>query len=70
MELGVCVRDRPAAEVARLARFAEAHGYRHLFVPDVRARSTSVVSGRDAFVSLAAAFEATTELRCGVGVAA
>jgi alkanesulfonate monooxygenase SsuD/methylene tetrahydromethanopterin reductase-like flavin-dependent oxidoreductase (luciferase family) len=70
VELGVCVRDRPVDEVARLGRFAEARGYRHLFVPDLRARSTSIVSGRDAFVSLAAAFAVTTELRGGVGVAA
>lgn len=70
MDLGVCVRDRPVAEVARLGRFAEAHGYRHLFVPDLRGRSRTVTSGRDAFVSLAAVFEATTELRGGVGVAA
>jgi alkanesulfonate monooxygenase SsuD/methylene tetrahydromethanopterin reductase-like flavin-dependent oxidoreductase (luciferase family) len=70
VELGVCVRDRPVDEVARLGRFAQAHGYRHLFVPDVRAPGTPIVSGRDAFVSLAAAFEATTDLRAGVGVAA
>jgi alkanesulfonate monooxygenase SsuD/methylene tetrahydromethanopterin reductase-like flavin-dependent oxidoreductase (luciferase family) len=70
VELGVCVRDRPVDEVARLGRFVEAQGYRHLFVPDLRARSASIVSGRDAFVSLAAAFAVTTELRCGVGVAA
>jgi len=70
VELGVCVRDRPADEVARLGRFAEAHGYRHLFVPDVRVPGAPIMSGRDAFVSLAAAFEATTDLRAGVGVAA
>ena len=70
MQLGVCVRDRPVSEVARLGRFIEAHGYAHLFVPDVRARTATITSGRDAFVSLAAVFEATTELRAGVGVAA
>jgi alkanesulfonate monooxygenase SsuD/methylene tetrahydromethanopterin reductase-like flavin-dependent oxidoreductase (luciferase family) len=70
MELGVCVRDRPVAELARLGRSAESLGFRHLFVPDVRARTQTISSGRDAFVSLAAVFEATTELRAAVGVAA
>src|SRR5918998_507896 len=73
MELGICVRDLPAAEVARLGRFAEAHGYSHVFVPDVRggmADPAGQLSGRDAFVSLGALFEATSSVRGAVGVAA
>ena len=66
----MCVRDRPVDEVARLARFAEGCGYGHLFLPDLRGGGSWVTSGRDAFVSLGAAFEATTELRAGIGVAA
>lgn len=68
MELGICVRDVPAAEAARLGRFAEDHGFTHLFVPDVRGGAAP--TARDAFVALAAAFEATATLRAGVGVAA
>ena len=36
MELGICVRDLPAAEVARLGGFAEDHGYAEVYVPDIR----------------------------------
>jgi alkanesulfonate monooxygenase SsuD/methylene tetrahydromethanopterin reductase-like flavin-dependent oxidoreductase (luciferase family) len=73
MELGICVRDLPAAEVARLGRFAEEHGYGDVFVPDVRgggADAGARLSGRDAFTTLAAMFEATTTVRGAVGVAA
>ena len=68
MELGICVRDVPAAEAARLGRFAEEHGFTHLFVPDVRGGAAP--TARDAFVALAATVEATSTLRAGVGVAA
>lgn len=68
MELGICVRDIPAAEAARLGRFAQDHGFSHLFVPDVRGGAS--VTARDAFVALSAALQATTTLRAGVGVAA
>jgi alkanesulfonate monooxygenase SsuD/methylene tetrahydromethanopterin reductase-like flavin-dependent oxidoreductase (luciferase family) len=68
MDLGICVRDLPAAEAARLGRFAEDHGFGHVFVPDVRGGAT--VTARDAFLALAALFEATTTVRGGVGVAA
>lgn len=67
MDLGICVRDLPAAEAARLGRFAEGHGFGHVFVPDVRG---AAVTARDAFCALAALFEATTTVRGGVGVAA
>lgn len=67
MDLGICVRDLPAAEAARLGRFAEDHGFGHVFVPDVRGPA---VTARDAFCALAALFEATTTVRGGVGVAA
>ena len=73
MDLGVCVRDVPAAEVARLGRFAEEHGFTDVFVPDIRgglADPAGRLSGRDAFTSLAAMFEATTSVRGAVGVAA
>lgn len=68
MDLGICVRDVPAGEAARLGRFAEDNGFTHLFVPDVRGGAT--VTARDAFVALSAALQATTTLRAGVGVAA
>lgn len=73
MDLGICVRDLPANEVARLGRFAEDRGFSHLFVPDVRgggAEPGKPLGGRDAFASLAAMFEATSTVRGAVGVAA
>ena len=73
MELGICVRDLPAAEVSRLGHFAEEQGYTYVFVPDVRggvADPSGRLSGRDAFTSLAAMFEQTTVVRGAVGVAA
>jgi alkanesulfonate monooxygenase SsuD/methylene tetrahydromethanopterin reductase-like flavin-dependent oxidoreductase (luciferase family) len=73
MELGICLRDAPAAEIARLGRFAEGHGYTHVFVPDVRggtADPAGQLSGRDAFVSLGAMFAVTATVRGAVGVAA
>ena len=72
MDLGVCVRDVPAAEVARLGRFAESHGFSALYVPDARGGATTgaPLGGRDAFVALGALFEATSSLRGAVGVAA
>ena len=73
MDLGICVRDLPANEVARLGRFAEDHGFSHVFVPDVRgggAEPGKPLGGRDAFASLGAMFEATSTVRGAVGVAA
>ncbi|MCP5028275.1 MAG: LLM class flavin-dependent oxidoreductase [Actinomycetia bacterium] len=73
MELGICVRDLPAAEVARLGRFAEDHGYAEIYVPDIRgglADPSVPISGRDAFTSLGAMFAATSTVRGAVGVAA
>lgn len=74
MDLGVCVRDLPAAELARLAVEAEALGYSDLFVPDIRGADPDpdgpALSGRDAFASLAAAFQATSTIYGAVGVAA
>lgn len=67
MELGICARDLPAAEAARLGRFAEDSGFGHVYLPDVRG---AAVTARDAFVGLGALFEATTTVRAGVGVAA
>lgn len=66
----MCVRDLPVDEVGRLARFVEDHGYTELYVPDVRVRADTVTAGRDAFISLGAAFQVTTTLRAGIGVAA
>lgn len=72
MELGICVRDLPAAEVARLGRFAEYRGVGHIFVPDLRGGVAvgAALGGRDAFSALAAMFAATSTVRGAVGVAA
>ncbi|MDH4146352.1 MAG: LLM class flavin-dependent oxidoreductase, partial [Acidimicrobiia bacterium] len=73
MRLGICVRDRPATEVARLGCFAEDHGYDEVYIPDTRgavADPAGRLSGRDAFVNLAAMFASTTRVRGAVGVAA
>ena len=68
MELGICVRDLPAAEAGRLGPFAEDRGFGYVFVPDVRGGAT--VTSRDAFVALAALFQSSTTVRGAVGVAA
>ena len=73
MELGICVRDLPAAEVARVGHLAEEQGYGYVFVPDVRGGMgdpSGRLGGRDAFVSLGALFEATSVVQGAVGVAA
>ncbi|MGF1598720.1 MAG: LLM class flavin-dependent oxidoreductase [Acidimicrobiales bacterium] len=74
MDLGVCVRDLPAAELARLGHEAEALGYTDVFVPDIRGADpdpeAGPLGGRDAFVSLAAMFQETTTIYGAVGVAA
>lgn len=74
MDLGVCVRDLPAAELCRLAQHAESLGYTDLFVPDIRGADPDPdgppLGGRDAFVSLGSVFAATTSIYGGVGVAA
>lgn len=73
VELAVCVRDQPVAQVARLGRFVEDAGFASLWVPDVRGAGvdpSGALGGRDAFLTLAAVFEATSTLRGGIGVAA
>lgn len=73
MDLGVCVRDVPAAELCRLGQEAEALGYTDLFVPDVRGANPdpdSLLGGRDAFVALGAMFASTTTIYGAIGVAA
>lgn len=74
MDLGVCVRDLPAAELCRLAQEAEGLGYTDLFVPDIRGADPDPdgppLTGRDAFASLGAVFASTTTLFGAVGVAA
>jgi alkanesulfonate monooxygenase SsuD/methylene tetrahydromethanopterin reductase-like flavin-dependent oxidoreductase (luciferase family) len=73
MELGICVRDLPATEVARVGHLAEEQGYGYVFVPDVRGGMgdpSGRLGGRDAFVSLAALFGATSLVQGAVGVAA
>lgn len=74
MQLGICVRDIAARDVADLGRLAEDHGYAEIWVPD-GARGAQVdesgrLIGRDAFIDLAVMFESTTTLRGGLGVAA
>jgi alkanesulfonate monooxygenase SsuD/methylene tetrahydromethanopterin reductase-like flavin-dependent oxidoreductase (luciferase family) len=74
MDLGVCVRDIAARELAGLGRFAEDHGFTDVYVPDVanggQLDPGGRLSGRDAFAGLAAMFSATTTVRGAVGVAA
>jgi alkanesulfonate monooxygenase SsuD/methylene tetrahydromethanopterin reductase-like flavin-dependent oxidoreductase (luciferase family) len=73
MELGICVRDLPAAEVSRLGHLAEEQGYGYVFVPDVRGGMgdpAGRLGGRDCFVSLGAMFGSTSTVRGAVGVAA
>jgi alkanesulfonate monooxygenase SsuD/methylene tetrahydromethanopterin reductase-like flavin-dependent oxidoreductase (luciferase family) len=71
MQLGICVRDCPTNEVARLSRFAEGNAFSHLFLPEAtQFQPDGRVGGRNPWVSLALAFAATERLRGAVGVAA
>lgn len=78
MQLGICVRDCPTDEVVRLSRFAEDHSFSHVFLPEATQLlpgSTHLhpdgrLSGRSPWVTLGAAFGATTTVRAAVGVAA
>lgn len=74
MDLAICVRNLPANDVAEVGRFAEDHGYAEVFVPDgARGGMTDAdgqLMGRDAFVSFAAMFAATSRVRGTLGVAA
>ncbi len=73
MDLGVVVRDVPAAELCRLGQEAESLGYTDLFVPDVRGANPdpeALLGGRDAFIALGAMFASTTSIYGAIGVAA
>lgn len=70
MQLGVCVRDLPTAEVVELARLIEPLGYSHLYLPEAgQVDAEGALAGRDPFLTLAAVFEATSTLVGAVGVA-
>jgi len=71
MELGVCMRDLPVADVVRLGQFAEDHGYRAVYLPESGNRTAGGgLGGRSPYISLAAMFAATTTITGAVGVAA
>lgn len=74
MDLGICVRDTTARELADLGRFAEDHGFTDVYVPDTSngglTDESGRLSGRDAFIGLATMFAATKRVRGTVGVAA
>jgi alkanesulfonate monooxygenase SsuD/methylene tetrahydromethanopterin reductase-like flavin-dependent oxidoreductase (luciferase family) len=71
MELGVCMRDLPVAEVVRLGQFAEDHGYRSIYLPETGNRQPGGgLGGRSPYISLAAMFAATSTVEGAVGVAA
>jgi len=74
MDLGICVRNVPANDLADVGRFAEANGFAEVFVPD-GARGAMIdgdgkLNGRDAFCGFAAMFSATSVVRGALGVAA
>ncbi|MDG2111149.1 MAG: LLM class flavin-dependent oxidoreductase, partial [Actinomycetota bacterium] len=71
MELGVCMRDLPVADVVRLGQFAEEHGYRSVYLPESGNRQPGGgLGGRSPYISLAAMFAATSTIEGAVGVAA
>jgi alkanesulfonate monooxygenase SsuD/methylene tetrahydromethanopterin reductase-like flavin-dependent oxidoreductase (luciferase family) len=73
MDLAICVRNLPANEVADVGRFAQDHGYTEVFVPDGAHGGTvdsdGRLTGRDAFVGLAAMFARASGVRGALGVA-
>ena len=71
MELGICMRDLPVADVVRLGQFAEDHDYRSVYLPETgNRRRGGGLGGRSPYISLAAMFAATTSVEGAVGVAA
>ena len=74
MDLAICVRNLPADELTEVGRFAEANGYREVFVPDGAHGGTvdaeGRLQGRDAIATLSAMFCQTTTVRGTLGVAA
>lgn len=74
MDLAICVRNLPAAQLTEVGRFAENAGYGEVFVPDgARGAMTDTdgrLNGRDAIATLAAMFCGTSTVRGTLGVAA
>jgi alkanesulfonate monooxygenase SsuD/methylene tetrahydromethanopterin reductase-like flavin-dependent oxidoreductase (luciferase family) len=71
MELGICMRDLPVAEVVELGKFAEDHGYSAIYLPETGNRTPNGgLGGRSPWISLSAMFAETSQVRGAVGVAA
>ncbi|RZP36441.1 MAG: LLM class flavin-dependent oxidoreductase, partial [Acidimicrobiales bacterium] len=71
MELGICMRDLPVAQVVQLGKFAEDHGYSSIYLPETGNRTPQGgLAGRSPWISLAAMFAETEHVGGAVGVAA
>ena len=71
MELGICMRDLPVAQVVKLGKFAEDHGYSSIYLPETGNRTPEGgLAGRSPWISLAAMFAETEHVGGAVGVAA
>ena len=71
VELGICMRDLPVAQVVQLGKFAEEHGYSSIYLPETGNRTPEGgLGGRSPWISLAAMFAETQTVGGAVGVAA
>lgn len=67
--LGLVLRNLPSADIARIAAAAEDAGVRHLYLPET-GLGAAPVTGRDPFITAAAALNATSQMLVGPGIAA
>ena len=67
--LGLVLRNLPSAAVATIAAAAEDAGVRHLYLPETGLGGPPI-TGRDPFITAAAALHATSRMMVGPGIAA
>lgn len=68
--LGLVLKAVSAADVTTIAEAAEEVGVTHLYLPETGLLAASTVTGRDPFITSAAALRATTRMQVGPGIAA
>ena len=68
--LGLVLKAVSASDVTTIAAAAEDAGVTHLYLPETGLLSASNVTGRDPFITSAAALRATTRMLVGPGIAA
>ena len=68
--LGLVLKGVPSATVSTIAAAAEQAGITHLYLPETGLLLSRAVTGRDPFITSAAALRATSKMLVGPGIAA